>query len=166
VEEKLIKLLKNKRIMMMGSLAFMGLIIYYFVQSCAPPKGSINYGICNTFLEQQLTFPSTLDQTFVEEYPPYSTRIYYKYVDGYGQTNFSYIQCTFKEDPEKGYIAEDISFKTPVKEITEKFYDKERKRSIYKLKPELLDLFNQSNSPAVIMSQDPDLTQPAPRAMF
>jgi len=160
------KILANKRLVVIGSLILLSAVIYYFVKSCAPPQGSINYGICNTFLEQQLTFPNTLDQTFVEEYPPSSVRIYYKYVDSYGQVNFSYIQCSFANDPEKGYIAKDISFKSPVKEITEKFYDKERKRTIYKLKPELLDLFNQSNGAAVIMSQAPDLTQPVPRAMF
>lgn len=159
------QLLANKRLVAIGSLVILSAIIFYFVKSCAPPKGTIFYGICNTFLEQQLTFPRTLDQTFVENYQG-AVRIYYKFIDGYGQMNFSYIQCAFEQDPEKGLIATDILFKSPVKEITVKFYDKERKRTIYKLKPELLELFNQSNTAAVIMSQEPDLTVPVPKAIF
>lgn len=146
--------------------SFIILIIGYFiVQSMMPKKGSIIYGLCGSFLEQQMTFPDTIEHTYVEMYRS-AVRIYYKNIDAYGQQNFSYIECSFYQDQQKGVQLDNVIFKSPVKDITEKFYDSERKRTFYRVKKDKIKLFNRSKSPAAIMSQDPDLTLPEPKAIF
>ena len=148
------------------SIAFIILVVGYFiVQSIMPKKGNIIYGLCSVFLEQQMTFPDTIEYTYVEMYRS-AVRIYYKNIDAYGQQNFSYIECSFSQDPKNGVQLDNAIFKSPVKDITEKFYDTERKRSFYRVKKDKVELFNRSKSPLAIMSQDPDLTLPEPKAMF
>lgn len=140
-------------------------IIAFMIQSMMPKKGSIIYGLCSVFLEQQMTFPHTVEHTYVEMYRR-AVRIYYKNFDAYGQQNFSYVECSFVQDPQKGVQLDNVVFKNPVKDITEKYYDEERKRVFHRVKLDKVDLFNQSASPLVIMSQEPDLTLPDPKAMF
>ncbi|NQZ13751.1 MAG: hypothetical protein HRT94_02850 [Alphaproteobacteria bacterium] len=137
----------------------------FFIQSMMPKKGNIIYGLCGSFLEQQMTFPHTIEHTYVEMYRR-AVRIYYKNFDAYGQQNFSYIECSFVQHPQKGVQMDNVIFKSPVKDITEKYYDDERKRSFYRVKLHKIDLFNTSGSPRAIMAGDPDLTLPEPKAMF
>ena len=156
----------NKNRAVASGIAVVILFVGYFLfQSMMPKKGNVIYGLCGVFLEQQMTFPNTLDHKYVEMYRS-AVRIYYKNIDAYGQQNFSYIECSFIQHPQKGVQLDNAIFKSPVKDITEKFYDEERKRSFYRVKPDIIRLFNRSKSPAAIMSQNPDLTLPEPKAMF
>ncbi len=133
---------------------------FTLVQSCAPRKGSLLYGICQGFLEQQVTFPKTLRHTSVEQYPR-ALRIYFTHIDAFGQYQFEMTECTFKQDPQKGVQLERVFF-NQIKEIT----DSERvdgKGRLYEVRPEVIDLFNKSKSAQSIMSQDPDLSLPQNR---
>ncbi|MAZ76829.1 MAG: hypothetical protein CMH31_05955 [Micavibrio sp.] len=163
--EDFIKWVKSNIIISLSIGVLILIAGYFIVQVIMPKKGNMIYGFCGVFLEQQMTFPDTLEHTYVEMYRS-AVRIYYKNIDAYGQQNFSYIECSFVQDPQQGVQLDNVIFKSPVKDITEKFYDEERKRSFYRVKPEKIKLFNRSKSSAVIMSQDPDLTLPEPKAMF
>lgn len=160
-----IKWIKENTVIAASVFVVVLFIGYFLFQVLAPKKGNIIYGLCGVFLEQQMTFPNTLEHTYVEMYRS-AVRIYYKNIDAYGQQNFSYVECSFIQHPQHGVQLDNAIFKSPVKDITEKFYDEERKRSFYRVKPEKIKLFNRSKSPMAIMSQDPDLTLPEPKAMF
>lgn len=133
------------------------LLVVMIVQSCTPRKGSIIYGLCGTFLEQQITFPQTLNYTSVEQYPV-AVRIYYTYTDTFGQYQFNRIECTFRQDSEKGVQLERVFFDA-VNAITETERVKGKGR-LYEVKREYIDLFNKSQSAVSILSQNPDLTLP------
>lgn len=169
-EKQIIDFIKKNAFTKMGVIVmaaglFVLLIGFVIFQSMQPKKGNLIYGMCSIFLEQQTTFPDTLEHTYVEMYRR-AVRIYYQNIDAYGQYNFSYVECSFNQDPQEGVQLENVIFKSPVKDITEKFYDKERKRSFYRVKKEHIDLFNQSKSPLAIMSTDPEFLLPTPKAMF
>lgn len=135
-------------------------VIVMIVQSCTPQKGSLLYGICSGFLEQQVTFPKTLKHTSVEQYPK-ALRIYFTHIDAFGQYQFEMTECTFKQDPQKGVQLERVFF-NQTKEITgsERVDGKGR---LYEVTPEAIELFNRSKSANSIMSQNPDLTLPQNR---
>ncbi|HPD83040.1 MAG: hypothetical protein R3D88_03915 [Alphaproteobacteria bacterium] len=142
-----------------GSVIF-GLlfIIVIIFQSCAPRKGTILYGLCSAFLEQQIPFPETIKHTSVEQYPK-AVRIYFTYIDGFGQYQFEMTECSFKNDAQNNILLDRVFFNY-IKDITEK----ERvagKGRLYEVKKDSIDLFNRSQSPAVIISQDPDLSLPS-----
>jgi len=135
-------------------------VIVMIVQSCTPAKGTILYGLCGTFLEQQVAFPHTLEHTSVEQYPK-AIRIYFTHIDGFGEYQFEMTECTFRQDPENGVQLERVFFNY-VKDITKK----ERMRGkgrLYETRQEVIDLFNNSQSPLSILSSDPDLTLPQER---
>lgn len=135
-------------------IVFLGVFIF---QSCVPKKGSLLYGLCGSFLEQQVTFPQTIRHTSVEQYPK-ALRIYYTHIDAFGQYQFEMTECTFKQDPQAGVQLDRVFFNY-VKDIT----SKERVRGkgrLYEVKRDVINLFNRSQSARSIMSQDPDLTLP------
>lgn len=169
-EQKIIDFIKKNAFTKEGKIVIAaGVVVliggYFIAQSMAPKKGNLIYGLCSTFLEQQMTFPDTLEHTYVEMYRR-ATRIYYQNVDAYGQHNFSYVECSFVQDPKAGVQLENVIFKNPVKDITEKFYDAERRRSFYRAKKEKIDLFNKSKAPLAIMATDPEFLLPTPKRMF
>src|SRR5690606_36178791 len=57
---------KKKQQVMYGGIGIvvLGLILSLF--SCQPPKGSMAYGICSTFLELSTPYPHTLQHTYLE----------------------------------------------------------------------------------------------------
>ncbi|MEM9469344.1 MAG: hypothetical protein AAF988_04210 [Pseudomonadota bacterium] len=140
-------------------------VAVFMIQSLFPKKGNIIYGLCSTFLEEQMTFPDTIEHTYVEMYRR-AVRIYYQNIDAYGQHNFSYLECSFTQHPQFGVQLDEVVFKSPVKDITEKYYNAERKRSFYRVKREKISLFNRSGAARAIMAQDPNLVLPQPKAMF
>lgn len=133
-------------------------IIFFFVQSCAPRKGTLLYGLCGSFLELNLQYPHTIKHVRVEQYRK-AIRIYYNHVDSFGEYQREFIECSFVQDPEKGIQLETV-FIDHIKPIT----NKERaigKGRLYEVEKKYIDMFNRSRSPAAIMSQDPDLTLPS-----
>ncbi len=127
------------------------------VRSCSPKEGSIIYGMCGAFLEQQITFPETIKYSEVEQYQK-AVRIYYTHVNGFGEYQLEMIECSFTQDPEKGVQMEGATF-GGVKEITKKKPVRGKGR-LFKVEQIYIDKFNKSLSPAAILSQDPDLALP------
>jgi hypothetical protein len=127
--------------------------VYSIIQSLAPKRAPLLYAVCSGFLEQQVTFPKTLKHTAVEQYSK-ALRIYYTHIDAFGQYQFEMTECTFKQDPQKGFMLDRVFF-NQVKEVTEK--DRlAGKGRLYEVKKEFIDLFNTSKSASSIMSQNPD----------
>ncbi len=145
-----------------GLIVGAGIFIVVFLviitmQSCQPRTGSIIYGICGAFLEQQVVFPSSIRHNYVEQFPR-SIRIYYTHLDSFGQKQIETIECRFRQDPIKGVQMDRIFFSS-FKEITEK------ERLVgqvlpYVVKQDVIDRFNDSLSAKAIVSQEPDLTLP------
>lgn len=138
-------------------------LIFFIVQSCTPKKGTILYGICGSFLEQQLTFPETISHTWVEQYRK-AVRIYYSHLDAFGEYQVEMIECAFVQDPQKGVQLESVFFNY-VKEITsaERVPGKGR---LYKVEQKHIDLFNRSMSPAAILKNNPNLELPPYWAVY
>lgn len=134
-------------------------ILFAIIQSCTPRKGTLLYGICKSFLELQIPYPETIYYARVEQYRK-ALRIYYNHLDSFGQYQREMIECSFYQDDVKGIQVESIYIDS-IKPITKK----ERavgKGRLYQVEKEYIDLFNNSLSPAAIMSQDPDLILPKP----
>ena len=127
------------------------------VQSCTPRKGTIVYGICSAFLEQQIPFPETIKHTTVEQYRK-AVRIYFTHIDGFGEYQLESIECTFVQHPQKGVQLELVFF-DHVQRSTEKVRADGKGRR-YLVKQQYIDAFNKSLSPAAIVSQEPDLSLP------
>lgn len=155
-------LLGTKGIITMAVVFGLTFIIVLIVQSCTPQNGSLIYGICKGFLEQQIAFPHTLTYTNVEQYPK-AVRIYYTHVDSYGQYQFELIECSFVQDPKNGVQLDKVYFNN-IKPVT-KAEQLEGKGRLYGVRKEVIDLFNKSQSASAIMSQDPDLSLPSKQRM-
>lgn len=150
------KLLSTKFIIWSASVFGFLFLIFIIVQSCAPRKGNILYGMCLSFLELQVPFPETIEPKEIEFYRK-GTRIYFTHLDGYGEYRLETLECAFEQDPQKGVQLESAYFNY-VKPST----NKERiigKGRLYAVKQEEIDLFNRSLSPAAIL-QDIDLSLP------
>jgi len=130
------------------------------VQSCTPQKGGIIYGMCDAFLEQQTPFPETINHTTVEQYRK-AVRIYYTHIDAFGEYQLELVECSFRQDPQRGVQLESVYF-DHVKESTEKSRA-EGKGRLYQVKQDYIDLFNKSASPAAILAGEPDLSLPVYR---
>lgn len=121
-----------------GALFFAYAIYWLFF---IPFKGGMTYGICKTFLELNLPFPSTMGIARVEDFGM-SVRIWYTHIDAFGEYRMEPIQCFFRQDPERGPVIDKITI---------------RRREIEK---SIVETFN-SVLPA-IAANPPDLTIPAP----
>ncbi len=85
------------------------LVGYFWIQSMTvPPKGTIYFGLCRTYIEQQLQFPQTMRLIEVNDKLPegedpknpqrINSEIFFAYTDGFGQSLMAEIICTFKFD--------------------------------------------------------------------
>ncbi len=133
------------------------LLTLLVMKACEPAKGTILYGICGAFLEQQLEYPETIQHNYVEQYSS-AIRVYYSHTDGFGQYLTEYIECSFEQDPKKGLQLKSVIFNT-IKLITKKEPIKNKGR-LYEVEQKYIDKFNESNSINVILSTEPDLTLP------
>lgn len=115
------------------------LIILFSVFSCGPRKGNMLYGICKTYLEQNIPYPETIRHTNVEQYPS-ATRIYFTSIDPFGQYKLEYLECVYKFDAQNNVSVDKILLNRR-EEPQEK-----------------IDLFNKSLS--AIVAGKPDLTLP------
>lgn len=94
-----------KRIVI-GILAFFTLILWWGLQ---PPRGTIEYGACKTFVELRLRYPNTFRLSSLVNFDQ-SLRLYFTYVDPYGETKMDVIECTFRSDPETGFALDAIAY--------------------------------------------------------
>lgn len=124
-----------------GFLGFLFLVIILAVFSCGPRKGTILYGICKTYLEQNIAYPETIRPVNVEQFPS-ATRIYYTSVDPFGQYKLEYIECVYKFDAQNNLSVDKVL-------INRRDEDQDK-----------IDNFNKS-LPAVVAGK-PDLTLPPP----
>ena len=91
---------KTKRNIALGVLAFFALFIWYGFQ---PLYGTIHVGICRTYAELQLRYPSTMKLTMMDQYQD-AIRLYYTFTGPFGESRSSLIECTFTTDPATGQI--------------------------------------------------------------
>lgn len=94
----------KKRYIALGSILFVALIVWTIIQ---PPKSSIYFGICKTFLETTLKYPPSLKLTSVEDFDG-AVRIYYTAVEGFGNTQSKLFECTFRNDPFTGVAIDTV----------------------------------------------------------
>ena len=88
------KKISKKRIALYISLGLVAFIVWFGFQ---PLRGTIHVGICRTFIEFQLTFPSSLRLTEVENFDR-SLRLWYSYPGSFGEIRSSMIECKFHPD--------------------------------------------------------------------
>lgn len=131
--------LKHKIIFLGAGGALLLLCVMFLLSGSDGRQGTILYGICSAFLEQQVTYPETINQTYVEQYPR-AVRIYFTQTDAFGQYRLEMMECSFVKNPQNQIIMEKASLNR--QDISEGIIQK----------------FNLS-IPAIIASE-PDLTLP------
>ena len=128
-----------------GILVLMMIIsgaVVYFMQ---PPLATISYGICKTFLEINVKYPSTIRMVQVYDIMK-ETRMTYRFIDEYGQVRSERMTCFFGRNKETG-----ILYITEIKRT-------EVGKTDYEVTKEEIDVFNKSVF--AIMANPPDLTIP------
>lgn len=87
---------KQKLYWIGGVCVFLGLLVMLFM----PRQGTIQYGICNVFLELSEFYPEQLKPLSVDDYVPIGgpVKITYKRVDPFGVDSVNTIECVFKKD--------------------------------------------------------------------
>lgn len=103
-------------------------------------KGGTGFALCRTFLELQVRYPQELRLSHVRSLSR-TLRIWYVERDAFGQTRYDAMDCTFKNDPQRGMLLDKVT-------VNRREMD-----------PAIIDRFNIS-IPAV-MAYPPDLTYPA-----
>lgn len=144
----------GSKILTYGFIGFVFLLIVILLFSCGPRKGTMQYGICKSFLELVLPYPHTIKSNIVEQYSS-AVRIYFTHTDAFGEYRLNMIECAFANDEFTGQgFVKDIIFDNflDIAEI------EPIKGNRYKVKQEILDEFNVS-IPAIAASE-PDLTLP------
>ena len=143
-----------------GFIVFIVLITFMMMKACEPPKGSILYGICGAYLEQQIPFPETIKHKGLEQYQR-GVRIYYTTIGTFGESKLETIECIFMSHPQRGLLMEKIIF-NHVRDIT-KIKPIPGKGKLYEVEQEHIDHFNNSGSIPAIIAGQPDLTFPLPK---
>ncbi len=133
------------------------ILIVYSMMNKDGPQGSILYGICSAYLEQQLAFPESVRHNAVDQYQR-AVRIYYTAHGTFGEYRLETIECAFKRDPQYGLLVETIIF-NHVRPITKKKPIKGKGR-LYQVTEKNIDKFNKSGSVNAIIMGNPDLTLP------
>ncbi len=91
-----------------GVTIFLLLITLLIMFACGNPKqGTILYGICGTFLEQNVPYPEAIFKKRVEQYPR-GVRIYYNQIDPFGQHRLDMIECAFVKNEQGQIILETV----------------------------------------------------------
>ena len=127
------------------------------VKACEPTTGGALFRVCHAFLEQQITYPETIEHKYVEQYP-LGTRIYYNHTDGFGQSLGEYIECSFESDPQVGLQLKGVVFST-IKVVTKKTTVKNKGR-LYAVEQKIIDRFNRAYSTDAILKQEQPLPLP------
>lgn len=83
------------------------LLILIVIAACTPRKGTMLYGVCLVFTERILTYPTTLQVNYVEQYPM-AVRIGFSHTDTFGQFKTEMIECTYRPDAEMGLAMDSV----------------------------------------------------------
>jgi hypothetical protein len=88
---------KRKKIYILaGGGAFLALLTWWGLQ---PYAGTIQYGVCKTYVETTLYYPYTLRINSVETFDQ-SSRIFYTFTDAFGQNRTDLIECVYTANPD------------------------------------------------------------------
>lgn len=87
-----------------GSLVALALFLWWGFQ---PLRAGMIYGLCRSYLETELRYPTTFKITQYDEYGT-SMRLFYTYLDEYGGQRSDMIECIARLDPVNGYVVGDI----------------------------------------------------------
>ena len=121
-------------------IAIMALILGYGIYLLFKPfQGSMLFGICKVFLEQQVQFPHTLRLSVAQEFQQ-SARIWYSHVDAFGAYRLEPMECFYIPDEVTGAKFEYVTV------------------GRRQLDPDIIERFNRSIP--VILQNPPDLTLP------
>lgn len=96
----------NKKLWIAGGLLLLVLLMMF---ACGPAKGTAMYGICRTFLELYLKYPTTLGISYVEQYDM-AVRIGYTHTDAFGQYSLNMMECAFRQDPNMGLALDSVLY--------------------------------------------------------
>lgn len=90
-----IKTLSMNKIKLWGGIAG-GLLIVLLIFNAviSKPQGTQFYGICKTFIELNMPYPTTLNIVQVQQYT-YSVQIYYNHIDPFGSVRSEMMECGF-----------------------------------------------------------------------
>lgn len=94
---------RTKRIVI-GAVVFFALGVWFMVQ---PLRGGTEYGICRTYLETYVRYPTTLDLTQYDVFGR-SIRIFFTHRDPFGQSRSEMIECLAVPDPDQKIVMQDI----------------------------------------------------------
>ena len=96
---------KKKKLKIVGGvLLALALFLWWGLQ---PLKAGMVYGLCRSYLETELRYPTTYKIVQYDEYGT-SMRLFYTYVDEYGGHRADMIECIAQPDPVNGYVVGDI----------------------------------------------------------
>lgn len=98
-----IKIIKRS---IMGFVAFVALLMWWGMQ---PIRGTIQYGVCKTFIELRLRYPQTFRLSTLTNFDQ-SLRLYFTYIDAYGEKKMDFVECTFRPDPETGFVLDSVAY--------------------------------------------------------
>jgi len=96
---------KRLKIIIIGTLSVLTFLIWFFLQ---PLRAGPEYGLCRTFLETNIRYPTTFKITQYDEFGG-SLRIFYTYHDEWGGHRSEMIECIATLDPMNGYIMDAIN---------------------------------------------------------
>ena len=128
-----------------GAVLFIWLYYVLFM----PFKAGITFGVCKTFLEQQIRYNTHLRYSIVEDFGD-SVRIWYRRIDPYGEYRMESMRCHFRYAEEH----EQEKYGYPPFIIDRVTRDR---RPYY---PDRVEAFNRSIQ--AVIAADPDLIIPAP----
>ena len=101
------KALKKKKLMRIGGgvFAFIAFLIWFGLQ---PLRATTEYGICKTYIERMIQFPTSLDVTTFDIFGN-AVRIFFTHRDGSGSTRSQQIECRINPDIENIYVIVSIA---------------------------------------------------------
>jgi hypothetical protein len=77
------------------------LLVLIIMAACTPKTGTDQFGICRTFIELYVKYPTSLSVDFVEQYDK-AVRVGYTQLDSSGQFRYNTIECGFGPDSQGG----------------------------------------------------------------
>lgn len=139
-EKKKVKKKRNKRL---GILGFIGFVVFIIIWGLKRPEASIEYGICKTYLELNVVYPTTLHVNELDVLTDGSYRLWFSTVDPNGSNRMDSFQCHFGISKDTGYLK----------------LVKVRMGTIF-LDQDKLNFFN--NAIPYLVANPPDITWPYP----
>lgn len=97
----------RKNLYLYGGIGAVVLIMATFIFSSGPRQGSLFYGVCATFLELHVQHPKTIEHKIVEQYAR-AIRIYFTHIDSFGQRRLQFIECSVKQDAQRGTLIDKV----------------------------------------------------------